>query len=73
MVKCHVFGSMENRIKNPGPIDQILLRREIKKQLPQEYAHLKDQVKEGILSSSKNLSTQQINSIVKEAKNERQS
>ena len=73
LVKCHVFGSLENRVKNPGPIDSILLNRAIKKGLPPEYAHLKDKVKESIIKSSQSLSSAQISTMLGEAKNEGQS
>ena len=70
LIKCNVFGrKLEDRIKNPGPIDQILLRKAIKNHLPQEYSHLKDQIKDQILSDVKNLSDEQIKSMVMEAKN----
>lgn len=72
MIKCHVFGSMENRVKNPNLIDQMMLKKEIKKQLPQEYANLSGKVKDAILKSSQNLSSDEINKIIEEVKNERQ-
>ena len=73
LIKCNVFGGkLENRIKNPGPIDQILLRRAIKNHLPKEYSHLRDQIKDQILVDVKTLSNEQIKNIIMEAQNARQ-
>jgi len=72
LIKCNVFGrKLEDRIKNPGTIDQILLRRAIKNHLPKEYSHLRDQIKDQILMDVKNLSNDQIKNIVMEASNAR--
>jgi hypothetical protein len=72
LIKCNVFGrKLEDRIKNPGTIDQILLRRAIKNHLPKEYSHLRDQIKDQILIDVKNLSNDQIKNIVMEASNAR--
>ena len=72
LMKCTVFGGkLEDRIKNPGPIDQILLRRAIKNNLSKEYYHLRDQIKDQILLDVKNLSNDQIKSMVTEAENAR--
>ena len=72
LIKCNVFGQkMEDRIKNPGPIDQILLRRAIKGNLPKEYSHLRDQIKDQILVNVRNLSNDQIKNMVMEAENAR--
>jgi hypothetical protein len=72
LIKCNVFGGkLENRIKNPGPIDQILLRRAIKNKLPKEYYHLRDQIKDQILLDVKNLSNDQIKNMVMEAEDAR--
>jgi len=70
LMKCNVFGrKLEDRAKNPGPIDQILLSRAIKKELPQEYAHLRDDIKQVILTKIQSLPTEKINNMAKEAKN----
>jgi hypothetical protein len=72
LIKCNVFGrKLEDRIKNPGTIDQILLRRAIKNHLPKEYSHLRDQIKDQILINVKTLSNDQIKNIVMEASNAR--
>jgi hypothetical protein len=72
LIKCNVFGrKLEDRIKNPGQIDQILLRRAIKNHLPKEYSHLRDQIKDQILADVKTLSNDQIKNIVTEASNAR--
>jgi hypothetical protein len=73
LMKCNVFGrKLEDRIKNPGPIDQILLRRAIKNNLPKKYYHLRDQIKDQILLNVKTLSNDEIKTMVMEAKNARQ-
>lgn len=70
LMKCNVFGrKLEDRVKNPGPIDQILLSRAIKKELPQEYAHLRDNIKQAVLTKIQSLPTEKINNMAKEAKN----
>lgn len=72
LMKCNVFGrSLESRVKNPGPIDKIILGRAIKKELPQEYSHLKDSIKETVLTKIQSLPTEKINSMAMEAKNAR--
>lgn len=72
LIKCNVFGrKLEDRIKNPGQIDQILLRRAIKNHLPKEYSHLRDQIRDHILADVKTLSNDQIKNIVTEASNAR--
>ena len=70
LIKCNIFGGkLEDRIKNPGSIDQILLRRAIKNHLPKEYAHLRDRIKDQILADVKTLSNEQIKNMVMEAQN----
>ena len=70
LMKCNVFGrNIEDRIKNPGPLDKILLRKVVKNKLPEEYAGLKTEVQEQILAQVKNLSSESINAMIKEAKN----
>jgi len=70
MMSCNLFGrNIEDRIKNPGRLDKILLKKAIKNKIPPECAHLKDQIQEQILSKSKNLSSVQIQQMAEEAKN----
>ena len=70
LMKCNVLGrGLEDRIKNPGPIDKILLRKAVKDKLPQEYAHLRPQVQDLILAESKKISSENFQSIIQEAKN----
>lgn len=70
LVKCNIFGrKLEDRIKNPGPIDRILLRKAIKNKLTSEYVHLKDKIQEKILEEVQNLSKEKINLMAEEAKN----
>lgn len=72
LMKCNVFGrKMEDRVKNPGPIDKILLSKSIKKELPQEYSHLREDIKEVILNKIQSLPTEKITAMVKEAKDAR--
>lgn len=72
LMKCNIFGrKLDERIKNPGPIDRILLRRAIKNKLTPEYSHLKDQIQERILQEVQNLSKDKINLMAEEAKNAR--
>jgi hypothetical protein len=73
LMKCNIFGrKLDERIKNPGPIDRILLRKAIKNKLTPEYVHLKDQIQDKILKEVQNLSKDKINLIAEEAKNARQ-
>jgi hypothetical protein len=70
LMKCNVFGrSLEDRVKNPGVLDKILLRKAVKDKLPQEYAHLRPQVQDLILTESKKITSENFQSIVQEAKN----
>lgn len=70
LMKCNVFGrNIEDRIKNPGPLDKILLRKVVKNKLPQEYAELRTEIQEQILSQVKDLSSESIDAMIKEAKN----
>jgi hypothetical protein len=70
LMKCNVFGrSLEDRVKNPGTLDKILLRKAVKDKLPQEYAHLRPQVQELLLAESKKISSESFQSIIQEAKN----
>ena len=70
LMKCNVFGrKMEDRIRNPGPLDKILLRKAVKNKLPEEYTELKTEIQEQILAQVKNLSSESINAMIKEAKN----
>lgn len=70
LMKCNMFGrSLEDRIKNPGTLDKILLRKAIKDKLPKEYAHLRPQMQELILAESKKISSEKFQSIVQEARN----
>ena len=70
LMKCNVFGrSLEDRVKNPGVLDKILLRKAIKDKLPQEYSHLRPQVQELLLAESKKISSKSFQSIIQEAKN----
>lgn len=72
LMKCNVFGrSLENRIKNPGPLDKILLRKAVKNKLPKEYSHLRPQVQDLILEKAKELPSEKFQLIVKEAENAR--
>ena len=70
LMKCNVFGrSLEDRIKNPGALDKILLRKAIKDKLPKEYNHLRPQMQDLILAESKKISSEKFQSIIQEAKN----
>jgi hypothetical protein len=70
LMKCNVFGrSLEDRVKNPGPLDKILLRKAVKDKLPKEYAHLRPQVQDLILAEAKKITSENFQSIVQEAKN----
>jgi hypothetical protein len=70
LMKCNVFGrSLEDRVKNPGALDKILLRKAVKNKLPKEYAHLRPQIQDLLLAESKKLSSENFQSIVQEAKN----
>jgi hypothetical protein len=70
LMKCNVFGrKLDDRVKNPGPIDTILLNRSIKKELPTEYAHLREQVKQSILTKVQSLPSDKIYGMAKEAEN----
>ena len=72
LIKCNVFGkNLEDRIKNPGLLDKILLRKAIKNKLPKEYSHLRSQVQDLILEQTKELSSEKFQSIIKEAENAR--
>lgn len=72
LMKCNVFGrSLEDRVKNPGVLDKILLRKAIKDKLPKEYAHLRPQMQDLILAESKKISSEKFQSIVKEARDAR--
>lgn len=72
MMACNLFGrNLEDRIKNPNRLDQILLRRSIKNNLPSEFIHLKDQIQKQILDKSKTLTSTQIQNMVLEVKNDR--
>jgi len=72
LMKCNIFGrSLEDRVKNPGPIDKILLGRAIKKELTQEYIHLREDIKQAVLTKIQSLPADKINSMAKEAKNAR--
>ena len=69
LVKCNIFGrSLEDRVKNPGPIDAILLRRAIKNKLTPEYMHLKNKIQEEILLQVKSLSPEKIKLMIEETK-----
>lgn len=73
LMKCNIFGrKLDERIKNPGSIDRILLRRAIKNKLPIEYIHLKDQIQDRVLAEVQKLSKEQINLMAEEAKNARE-
>lgn len=70
LMKCNVFGrSLEDRVKNPGVLDKILLRKAVKDKLPKEYAHLRPQVQDLLLAESKKISSESFQSIIQEAKN----
>lgn len=70
LMKCNVFGrSLEDRVKNPGALDKILLRKAIKDKLPKEYNHLRPQMQDLILAESKKISSEKFQSIIQEAKN----
>lgn len=72
LMKCNIFGrSLEDRVKNPGVLDKILLRKAIKDKLPKEYAHLRPQMQDLILAESKKISSEKFQSIVKEARDAR--
>lgn len=73
LMKCNIFGrKLDERIKNPGPIDRILLRKAIKNKLTPEYSHLKDQIQDKILKEVQNLPKDKINLMAEEAKNARE-
>ena len=72
MNECNLFGGrLENRIKNPGRWDRLLLRKAIKNKLPADQSHLRDKIYEQIVLQSQGLSSGQIQIMLKEAKNER--
>jgi hypothetical protein len=72
LMKCNMFGrSLEDRIKNPGTLDKILLRKAIKDKLPKEYSHLRPQMQDLILAESKKISSEKFQSIAQEARDAR--
>lgn len=72
LMKCNVFGrNIEDRIRNPGPLDKILLRKAVKNKLPEQYGSLKTNIQEQILAQVKDLSSESIQAMIKEAKNAR--
>lgn len=72
LIKCNIFGrSLEDRIKNPGVLDKILLRKAIKDKIPKEYAHLRSQMQDLILAESKKISSEKFQSIIKESRDAR--
>lgn len=69
MQSCNIFGKkMKDRIKNPGPIDRLLLKKAIKDNLTKDQQHLRGQIFEEILKKTPELSENQINQMVKEMK-----
>lgn len=72
LMRCNVFGrNLEDRVKNPGPLDKILLRKAVKSKLPKEYAHLRPQIQDLILAESQKMSSEKFQSIIQEARNAR--
>ena len=72
MNDCKLFGkNMEKRIKDPGRLDKILLKKAIRDNLTKEQMYLKDQIYEQILLKSPNLSSSQVDTMLQEAKNAR--
>ena len=70
MVDCKLFGkNMESRIKNHLIFYKILIKKEIIYKLPNEYSNLKDQIFDQIVSKSPNLTSNQIQKMLEEAKN----
>lgn len=69
MQSCNFFGkSIEQRIKNPGPIDRALLKRTIRQKLNKDQLHLSGELYKQILSKTPDLSSQQINQMMEEVK-----
>jgi len=66
---CNLFGKkMEDRIKNPGPIDRILLKKAIRDNLTKDQQHLRGQIFEEMLKKTPQLSSEQISKMISEVK-----
>jgi hypothetical protein len=69
MQSCNLFGkTMEERIKNPGPVDRMLLKKAIRDNLTKDQLHLKGQIFEEVLKKTPQLSSAQIQKMVQEMK-----
>lgn len=69
MQSCNFFGkSLEQRIKNPGPVDRLLLKKAIRDNLNKEQMHLRGPILEEILKKTPQLSGQQIDRMMQEIK-----
>jgi hypothetical protein len=69
MMSCNLFGKpLEARIKNPGPLDRILLKKAVRDGLTKDQRVLQGQIYEGILSKSKKLTSEQLSAMVEEVK-----
>lgn len=69
MQSCNLFGkSMEDRIKSPGPIDRLLLKKAIRDNLSRDQRHLSGQIFEEILKNTPKLSSEQIHKMTQEIK-----
>ena len=66
---CNLFGkTMEDRIKNPGPVDRLLLKKAIRDNLTRDQQHLRGQIFEEMLKKTPQLSSQQISKMIQETK-----
>ena len=72
LMRCNIFGrSIECKLRNPNLIDKIMLKRVINDKLPKDKQHLATQIRSQLLSQCSSLSSESIQSILKEIPNER--
>lgn len=66
---CNLFGKkIEDRIKNPGPVDRFLLKKAIRNNLTKGQQHLRGQIFEEMLKKTPQLSSEQISKMIQETK-----
>lgn len=69
MINCNLFGkNAYDRIQKPGIIDSVMINRIVNKQTPEEFKHLKNEIKNAVLEESKKISKESFNTMVEQVK-----
>lgn len=66
---CNLFGkTLEQRMKNPGPVDRLLLKKAVRDNLTKEQQYLQGQIFQELLKKTPHLTSAQIEKMAQETR-----